>query len=622
MKRVKRRRVNWPRVLLAVLALALVVVGVLAVIKWIGLGKAKQPADIMAEATPIPMATADPADRTEEATEAAEPTNAPSLPFADAKVSPAESLLPEANGFTCKIMYNGEEQSSWQSPRSISFESGSAYTDTEGILTFACGNRRSAFSFGNPQVEDGSFLKLWSAPVGSLSMNGIQGSGTGWTGQPIIVRWSDEVKSTLGVYDKYKELEGFTEVIYPAMDGSIYFLELTSGEQTRQPINLGVITNGTAALDPRGYPLLYTGQGATSTDGGYAGAWLRVIDLISNQVIYKFGGKDPFSPRAWQAYDSSPLINAETDTLIMPGENGVIYFVHLNTSFNAEAGTVGVSPDPLLKYKYAAEGYSSNDEPSKPRYGFESSCACWRNYLYITDNGGYLQCIDMNTLRLEYVLDVTDDSDASVVIEEDGSDGCVYLYTAGLVSGISADADSLGYSFHRKFNALTGELVWENKQPAYYDKSSSNGGGASFGGTPATPHVGSGEIEDLVIFSMNCADVTYTDSEGQSVTGRGGLIIAYDKRTGQEVWRYTQQHGYISSPAVVYSADGKAYIVQADVGGVVALHSAKDGRLITSVDLGGRIESTPAVFNGVIVLGTRGEDGSGQNAAIFGIRLD
>jgi hypothetical protein len=52
-----------------------------------------------------------------------------------------------------------------------------------------------------------------------------------------------------------------TEVIYPTMDGNIYFLDLETGNPTRDPINTGIIQKGTSCLDPRGYPLLYVGQG-------------------------------------------------------------------------------------------------------------------------------------------------------------------------------------------------------------------------------------------------------------------------------------------------------------------------------------------------------------------------
>ena len=55
MKRVKRRHVSWQKVLLAVLALALIAAGVLAVLKWISLGKSDLPAQ--AEPTGIPVMT-------------------------------------------------------------------------------------------------------------------------------------------------------------------------------------------------------------------------------------------------------------------------------------------------------------------------------------------------------------------------------------------------------------------------------------------------------------------------------------------------------------------------------------------------------------------------------------
>ena len=108
---------------------------------------------------------------------------------------------------------------------------------------------------------------------------------------------------------------------------------------------------------------------------------------------------------------------------------------------------------------------------------------------------------------------------------------------------------------------------------------------------------------------------------GESSDTAGGRIVAYDKSTGEEVWRYEREYGYSSSPAVVYAANGKAYIVQADRNGIVALHSAADGKVIAEEDLGSMIESTPAVFMGYIVVGTRGVGGSEQPAGIFCVKL-
>ena len=37
-------------------------------------------------------------------------------------------------------------------------------------------------------------------------------------------------------------------------------------------------------------------------------------------------------------YDSAPLVDADTDTLIYPGENGILYTIKLNTVFDETTG--------------------------------------------------------------------------------------------------------------------------------------------------------------------------------------------------------------------------------------------------------------------------------------------
>ena len=51
-----------------------------------------------------------------------------------------------------------------------------------------------------------------------------------------------------------------------------------------------------------------------------------ISPLFQGKIIYEYGYDDEFSVREdnnrFHAYDSSPLIDVETDTLIQPGENG------------------------------------------------------------------------------------------------------------------------------------------------------------------------------------------------------------------------------------------------------------------------------------------------------------
>ncbi|HPK15175.1 MAG TPA: pyrrolo-quinoline quinone [Clostridia bacterium] len=538
-----------------------------------------------------------------------EPTATPLLPET-LLITPMDEAALAALGFTSDIMFDGEEVESFSREDTIRFPRYDAYTALKGVITFGGNNYRNSFTYGMQSVENRTLARVWEADTGALDC-GEDGTwtGTGWTGMPIVVQWADDVRPLLGVYDEFKTKAGFTEVIYPAMDGRIYFFELSSGEPTRASMDIGVVTKGTASLDPRGYPLLYTGQGIQSENAeGNKGAWFRVISLIENKVLWSFGGRDPFSRRIWQAYDSSALISADADTLIVGGENGVLYSVRLNAAFDRVNGAVSVSPGPLAKYRYTASGYG--EEPDKRWWGIENSVAAWRNYLFFTDNGGLLQCVDANTLQTQYVVDLKDDSDASLVLEEDAGNGTFYLYTANEVDKQPGTESGYGKSWHRKIDGLTGKILWEKEWDA------SVGGESSNGGTLATPHAGRGNISDLVIFSMTLVPV-----EANGATRNGGRIVAYDKNSGSEVWRYEQAAGYWSSPVVIYDASGDAYILQCDREGMLRMHDARTGDVLRSLDLGSRVESTPAVFGNYLVVGTRGQAGSGETQKIICVRI-
>ncbi len=595
---VRRRKFIVRRIVLLLLLLAVIAGLTLLLIRIFSgdIAPNEQPEDplptVMPEATPAPT-----------------PPPPTSLP-AELDVTPQSADMLSAIGFRGEIMDKRDEVSSYIRPEPISFGSGDEYTSLRGIGTYGANNYRNSFTYGVQNVSTQTLSRVWDTTIGTLDCgeDGVW-AGIGWTGMPLIVQWDDTVRPFLGVYDEFKTKEGFTEVIYPAMDGNIYFKELSTGKNTRAPLHLGVVTKGTATLDPRGYPLLYTGQGIMSTsDEGTRGAWFRVVSLIDNSVIWDFGGRDPFSPREWQAYDSSAMVDAETDTLIVAGENGVLYTVKLNTAFDSINGTVSVSPDALTKYRYSANGYGNGDDDRQ--WGIESSPVFWKNYAFFTDNGGYLQCVDLNTMQIVYAKDVTDDGDGGLVLEEDYEAGTLYLYTANAVATQDGISGGYGKNYHRKINALTGEIVWEKAWDA------SSGSSTTNGGTLSTPHVGHGAIEDLVIYNSSCIPTTVN---GEAVVG--GRIVAYDKKTGQVVWSHEQAADYWSSPVVIYDAAENAYLLQCDRGGILTMHDARTGEVLTTIDLGSRIDATPAVFNNMLVVGTRGTGGSGEAQKIIGIRI-
>jgi len=101
----------------------------------------------------------------------------------------------------------------------------------------------------------------------------------------------------------------------------------------------------------------------------------------------------------------------------------------------------------------------------------------------------------------------------------------------------------------------------------------------------------------------------------------GGRIVAYDKATGSIMWSIEQTNDYWASPVVVYDAQGKAYLIQCDRGGYVTMYDASSGIMLNSIDVGSRIDSTPAVFNNLLVVGTRGKGGSGKGPQIVCLKI-
>ena len=616
----RRRRVRMqPRFFLILLVALGTVIIVLLLVKKVQNDKKE-----VLETTPVPTATLAPT-----------PTPKPAL-SSDVTVTRVDSANPAQYGFSNAIKVDGKDVSSYKRSDPLSFGRDMEYSQLPGVTTFGGNNYRNSFAYGTATVSDKRLREQWTKSIGSLG----NWSGTGWTGQPLIVQWPAETVAVMNIKQSFKDTgEPLTEVIYPTMDGNIYFLELGSGSATRDAISTGIVQKGTACVDPRGYPLLYVGQGIPAqNEQGNAAAYVRVYSLITGEQIGQFGGFDWFARRIWQAYDGSPMV--ANDTLVYGGENGIFYTVKLNAAFDVAEGTVSIKPDGLIKSRYEGAGYSRDDTKGARWYGIESSVSAFRNYAFFTDNGGRMQCVDLNTMAIKYVVDVTDESDASVVVEESYDDNTIYLYTGSQVRSTGKDLpDGFGYSYQRKINGLTGAIIWEKRWIC------STGDASASGGNVATPHAGRGQISNLVIYSFSLAALSDNAASAQAAQttdaaetadaaseflpqtnasgtySTGGRIVAYDKATGNIIWDIEQTNDYWSSPVVVYDPQGKAYLIQCDRGGYVTMYDASSGIMLNSIDVGSRIDSTPAVFDNLLVVGTRGKGGSGKGPMIICLKI-
>lgn len=514
-----------------------------------------------------------------------EPTPTPFEPHAVDSTEPSNYIKYTNIEVDGTILADGEE---YTDDTGIYFGSGDDYAQIPGIMSFRGNNLRDSAAYGTAQMTQKKFGSHWTHATGSLMdpTDGAYWSGNGWTGQPLMAEWPYETRQIMtNMHDWARNQETLVEVIYPAMDGYVYFLELETGKETRDPLYMGLTYKGTGTLDPRGYPLLYIGSGYNTQRGH-----VSIISLIDGSVLYEFGySSDSFALRAWPMWDAAPLIDADTDKLIWAGENGVLYIITLGTDYDEEAGTISVEPTRTVKWRYM----TSRNSVSSYWLGFEASPVVWQGYMFLADNGGHLMCLDLDTLELVWVQDVLDDTNCTPVL--DFEDGHPYLYIStsyhlGWRSWTTAEVPVW------KIDAETGEVVWSQSFTCYSESGLS-------GGSQGSIALGQGSLDGLIYVSMS----RYPNSGG-------GMLMAMDKATGEVVWEKNTQVFSWSTPTIVYDQNGNGYVIYCTLGQYMYLLDGLTGETYDSLNCGGKFEASPAVFNNWIVVGHR-------NGAIWGVQL-
>ena len=522
------------------------------------------------------------APETMEATEP--PTTVPPDPRLFFSPAKTENSDPDLFQLTWEIAVGDEIVESFVREDPICFELDQEYFALPGIATFRGNNYRNNASYGTAVVEKETMGIAWSHRIGNLNKWG----GCAWTGQPLVVQWDDETKAIMDtMYDSKKEKDGLVEVIYATLDGYIHFYDLQDGSKTRDAIYMGMNFKGAGALDPRGYPLLYVGSGLYING---AAPRMFVVNLITGKIIYQHGNNDPYNIRDWSAFASSPLVDAESDTLIWPGESGVLYTIKLNTEYDKEAGTISVNPDAPVKTRYTS--YYSVEE--KRYLGYEASASIVDHYLFTSENGGLFQCVDLNTMELIWAQDTKDDSNSSPVFEW-GENGEGYIYTAPSLHWTAKGHD--GAISIYKLDAATGEVLWTyERECVRYDDIA--------GGVQCTPLLGKEgtDIDGLIIYAI-----------GRTPSAYRGVLIALDKDTGEKIWEISSGNYAWSSPVALYTEEGDAYIFLANASGICRLIDGATGEVLATIDLDETVEASPVVFGNMLVIGSR--------EGVYGIKI-
>ena len=584
-RRRRRVRVNVGRLLLILVLLAAVIFLSVLLVKSCAADKTEEEKEssgfissLFGKETPTPIPTP-----------TLEPTPTPVPTF---NPSPVAGTMPSDFGLEEAIEDNGTVVDTYTRPEPIDFLEGDKYTELEGVITFRGNNFRDSAAYGTV-TWTGQAAEPWTFSVGSMAKKSGSGSwtGCGWTGQPLIVKWPEETKRIMNLYDSAKNDPDLVEVIYATMDGHIYFLDLYTGEKTRDPINVGYPFKGAGALDPRGYPLMYVGSGDDSTAGD---SRAFIINLIDGTILYEFGVEDGFALRDLSYFDSSALVDAETDTLIYPGESGILYTIKLNTQYDPNAGTISINPQ-TVKWRYKGARSLSTDTVDGSQgwwLGIEDSAIIWREHAIFTDNGGHMICLNLNTMKAVWVQDTLDDTNCTPVLSLEGPDNHPYVYTStSFHPNWRASENSTAPIPIWKIDAVTGQIVAQND--TYHCQTIATPNQVS-GGVQGTLAIGEKDLEGLIFVPVAMTE------------GTRGKLVALNTSDMSVKWECDFAGYPWSSPVAVYDDSGKGYLVQCNKTGYIHLIDGQTGEIISEMSLGSNVEASPAVYNNMVVVGTRG----------------
>ncbi|HUF15822.1 MAG TPA: PQQ-binding-like beta-propeller repeat protein [Acidimicrobiia bacterium] len=435
---------------------------------------------------------------------------------------------------------------------------GQPWGSITGLSMFR-GNPTRTF-YGTGPIS-GSPSQIWSYPdSGMCSQSTNLGQtttwcGMGWTGQPAV----------------WERPDGVTELIFGAYDRAIHFVDAATGQDLRSRFVTGDIIKGSVTVDPDGFPLLYSG----SRDNK-----LRIIALDRSEPT-ELWSLDAYDVEGtWNDdWDGNPLII--DDIMYEGGENGWFFAYQLNRGYDG-SGLVTVEPERLL----AMPGYDSELRSlAGGNLSIENSVAAYEQRVYFANSAGRVVGLDVSEIRNGNAPVVFDyyaggDIDASIVIDSDGT-----LYVS-----VNVKPAQVGQGYRTAGNIErtreVGQLIkldpYTSGDPLVWGVDLTAEGGDS--GTWATPALHAGLL--------------YTNTHL-------GSLIAVDAATGDVVWRdgTVGWHSW-SSPAVV---DG-TLVVATCVGDLrgYSLENPRAPQLSWTVPVGEScLEATPAIWNGVIYLGSR-----------------
>ena len=420
----------------------------------------------------------------------------------------------------------------------------------EGLLTFRGNPSRSYYGAGPVPREAPEILHQFPGePMCRQSVNLGETKvwcGMGWTGQPTIAVREDRTWAIFGGYD-----------------GHIHFMDADTGERILPDVETGDIIKGTPTIDPDGFPLVYSG----SRDD-----LMRVIafDRAGQAEVLWTLDSESVAPNLWNDdWDSSPIIL--DDYMIVGSESSRFWVIKLNRSYDA-AGQVQVNPEVVFTEPvWDQEVLAANGDEHA---SVESSVAVYENTAYFGTSAGLIWGYDISGLdegkqpHAVFRFYTAGDNDATPIVDDEGM-----LYVAGQNDRPGPRATEVGQLTKLDPSNEANPIVWTFNETDVKE--------AGIYGTP-------GIVGDTIV-----------------ATSDAGRLIGLNRDTGAVKWERQLAGPAWGSPVIVDDVLLMGDCLNGDFHAFDMSDPDVAPPELWSVNLGGCIEATPAVWNGKIYIGSR-----------------
>ncbi len=528
-------------------------------------------------ATPSPV----PESIRQEALAKSEPTPVPTP--APLTASAAEGSQPSALGLAEEVYSSaGKVQNDYLRTIPLVMQETGAYTfAATGVHTFRGDNMRQNAAFGTTEVHERTLTPFWEYDLSGLrTADAGTLYGVGWNNQPAIVKWPREIRMMMNLKDSCKSETSMREVIFSGQDGRVYFINLTTGEASRDPINIKYPMRGSVSVQTEGEPIISFGQAISKLPDKTGAIGYYLYSLLDQKQLYFINGRSTSNQKQYSsngAFDGCSLFvhRDGQEAMLVAGENGLLYAVDLGTNFKYkdENPTLTVSPQ-MVYQRSLARG------EKEARTTIESAIAMYNTYVYTADGYGIIRCVDTNTMKSVWAFDAGDNTDAAIALDE--TDGGIDLYTGNTAFARLGKNDPVTI---RRLDALSGEEIWHYEIMCERDTKNETSG------CKASPVVGQNDLSSLVFFTVN------------RVQEGGSRLVALSKEDGHLVWEFAMEESQ-SSPVAVYNESGNGWIIAADSAGNIYFLDGLTGYLNSTTTVDGRIEASPAVYKNYYLIGT------------------